>query len=76
MNKVEDLVKILTEYKLKDEEEMKRLKNNINSKYELALMDFRTIDNYDDVVETLDEVIIKLQDLQERIIERNERKLF
>ena len=53
----------------------KNRKNNINSNYTLALQDFRVIDNIEDTIETLEEVISKLDDLQERIQTRNKRNL-
>ena len=55
--------------------ELKNRKNNINSNYTLALQDFRVIDNIEDTIETLEEIINKLDDLQERIQNRNERHL-
>lgn len=40
----------------KDREEIKCevLKNNISNNYLLAKLDFRTIENYEDVIETLE----------------------
>ena len=55
--------------------ELKNRKNNINSNYTLALQDFRVIDNIEDTIETLEEVIIKLDDLQERIQNRNNKAI-
>lgn len=55
--------------------ELKNRKNNINSNYTLALQDFRVIDNIEDTIETLEEVITKLDDLQERIQNRNNRAI-
>lgn len=55
--------------------ELKNRKNNINSNYTLALQDFRVIDNIEDTIETLEEIITKLDDLQERIQNRNKRSL-
>lgn len=46
-------------------------KGNINKSYYLAKHDFRVIENMEDGYETLDYVIDKLKDCQERIIERN-----
>lgn len=46
-------------------------KGNINNLYYLAKYDFRIIENMEDVYETLDYIIDKLKDCQERIIERN-----
>lgn len=55
--------------------ELKNRKNNINSNYTLALQDIRVIDNIEDTIETLEEVITKLEDLQERIQNRNKRDI-
>lgn len=55
--------------------ELKNRKNNINSNYTLALQDIRVINNIEDTIETLEEVITKLEDLQERIQNRNKRNL-
>lgn len=78
-------VSIMDYLKLKEEiiklhllkvNELKNRKNNINSNYTLALQDFRVIDNIEDTIETLEEFITKLDDLQERIQNRNKRSLF
>lgn len=53
--------------------ELKNRKNNINSNYTLALQDFRVISNIEDTIETLTEIISKLDDLQERIKNRNNK---
>lgn len=65
---------------IKDEKEMrlieiKNRKNNINSNYLMAKHDFRVIENLEDSVETLGYLIEKLNDLQERIIDRNNQRL-
>ena len=46
-------------------------KNNINHNYAIAKHDFRVIENMEDVIETLQYCVDKINDLQERIIERN-----
>lgn len=51
--------------------ELENRKNNINSNYTLASKDFIDIDNIDDTIETLEEIITKLDDLQERIQNRS-----
>lgn len=70
--------------KLKDEviklhllkiEELKIRKNNINSNYTSALQDIRVIKNIEDTIETLQNIISELNDLQERIQNRNNGKL-
>lgn len=52
---------------------LKNRKNNINSNYDLAILDFKVIDNNEDVIDTLESILDKLEDLKERIIERNNR---
>lgn len=56
--------------------ELKNRKNNINSNYTLALQDFRVIENIEDTIKTLAEIIIKLEDLQERIQDRNKKDIY
>ena len=51
-------------------------KNNISQHYEMAKHDFRVIDNMEDCIETYQYVIEKLEDLQDRIIERNKERIF
>ena len=46
-------------------------KCHIHSDYYMAKHDFRSIENMTDIYETLDYIIDKLQDCQDRIIERN-----
>lgn len=71
LNLKEEIVKL---HLLKNTE-LKNRKNNINSNYTLALQDFRDIDNIEDTIETLEEIITKLDDLQERIQNRNNRAI-
>ena len=52
---------------------LKEKKSRINSNYSLAKLDFITIDNIEDAIDTLEHIIYKLEDLQERIIDRNKR---
>lgn len=53
------------------EEEINKRKNNINSNYLLAKLDFLAIENYTDSVETFNKIIDEITDLQDRIIKRN-----
>ena len=53
------------------ETDLKNRKNNINSNYMLAKHNFRVIDNIEDSIETLIDIIDKLEQLQDRIAERN-----
>ena len=46
-------------------------KNNINHNYTIAKHDFQVIENMEDIFETLQYCVDKINDLQERIIERN-----
>lgn len=54
----------------------KNRKNNINHNYNLAKHDFRVIENMEDCIETYREIVDDLNDLQERIIERNQERIF
>lgn len=61
---------------VKKERDMKKIhvknrKSNINSSYDLAKHDFRCIENMEDVIETYDYIIEQLEELQDRIVERN-----
>lgn len=75
MFNIKDLIKLLEDYKKQDIEKLEKLKNNISSTYLLAKNDFRTIENYEDSIKTLDYVIDMLNILQQRIIERNTEPL-
>lgn len=68
---VKELVRIINKERLNKIDEINYLKNNINSSYTLAKLDFTVIDNKTDFVETLDNVLTLLEDLQMRIIARN-----
>lgn len=68
INEIIELLEIQKELK-KQKIEIK--KGNINKSYYLAKHDFRVIENMEDVYETLDYIIDKLKECQERIIERN-----
>lgn len=68
---IKEMITLIKQEKTLNEINLKNRKNNINSNYMLAKNDFRAIDNIEDVIETLDYIIDKLEDCQERIIERN-----
>lgn len=68
---IKEMITLIKQEKTLNEINLKNRKNNINSNYMLAKHDFRVIDNIEDVIETLDYIIEKLRDCQERIIERN-----
>ena len=68
---IKEMITLIKQEKTLNEINLKNRKNNINSKYMLAKHDFRAIDNIEDVIETLDYIIDKLKDCQERINERN-----
>ena len=63
----EEIKKVLNDY----EEEIKARKENINANYILAKLDILAIDNYCDTIETLKKILEELDNLQNRIIERN-----
>ncbi len=70
---VKELVEIINKERLNKIDEINYLKNNINSSYTLAKLDFIVIDNKTDFVETLDDVLTLLENLQMRIISRNKK---
>ena len=68
---MKEIIKELIQLKNKKADELNKRKNNINSNYELAKLDFTAIENYNDSVETLRIIIEELEELQKRIIKRN-----
>lgn len=52
---------------------MQELKHNINSNYVLAKLDLITIENYQDSIDTFNNILIELDNLQKRIIKRNNK---
>ena len=50
------------------------IKNNITSSYVIEKNDFITIDNYIDCIESYNEIVSILKNLQDRIIIRNKRR--
>lgn len=69
---INDLILIIQGLVANKKEKLKERKNNINSNYTLAKIDFTCIDNMEDVIATLETRILPtLKTLQNRIIERN-----
>lgn len=68
---IKEMITLIKLEKTLKETDLKNRKNNINSNYMLAKHDFRVIDNIEDSIETLIDIIDKLEQLQDRIAERN-----
>ena len=68
---IREIMELLDNQKRIEKQMIEIRKRNINKSYYLAKHDFRVIENMEDVYETLDYIIDKLKDCQERIIERN-----
>lgn len=68
---ISQVIRILTEQKELEKDCINNRKNHISQSYDMAKHDFRCIENMEDYFETLDYMIEKLQDCQDRIIERN-----
>lgn len=68
---IKEMITLIKQEKTLKEINLKNRKNNINSNYMLAKNDFRVIDNIEDSIETLTDIIDELEELQERIVERN-----
>lgn len=68
---IKEMITLIKQEKTLKEINLKNRKNNINSNYMLAKHDFRVIDNIEDSIETLTDIIDELEQLQDRIVERN-----
>lgn len=68
---IKEMIEIVKKERDMEKIHINNRKNNINHSYDLAKHDFRCIDNMEDVVETYDYIIEQLEELQDRIIERN-----
>lgn len=68
---VYELRKIIKEEIEKTEKVLKEKRQNINSNYELARLDFIVIENMNDSINTLQCINEELEDLQHRIRKRN-----
>lgn len=66
-----EMIKIVENAIKEKELKIKEKKQNINSNYTLAKLDFTVIDNMEDCLKTFNEVLKELNKLQNRIIERN-----
>ena len=66
-----DIKKIIEQ----DEKSLKDKMENISSSYMLAKLDFITIDNLKDSIETYNKVLLELEDLLQRRISRNNTKV-
>ena len=71
MNKPIDYAEMLKKRIDELKEKVKEKKNNINSNYTLAKLDFTTIDNMNDSIEVYEKIVVMLDNLQNRIIDRN-----
>lgn len=68
---IKEIIELLEIQKELKKQKIEIKKGNINNSYYLAKHDFRVIENMEDAYETLDYIIDKLKECQERIIERN-----
>lgn len=69
--RLNELITLINKEKEEVEKEIVKRKSNISSTYYFAKHDFRCIDNFEDQAETYCYILEKLEDLQDRIIERN-----
>lgn len=70
---VKDLISLLEDTKIEKIQKIKYKKHNISSNYILAKIDFTTIENMQDFVDTISNILVDLNKLQDRIIERNRK---
>lgn len=73
---VKDIISLLEKEKQQRIIELKNRKENISSSYFMAQHDFKIIENIEDIIKTLDNVIDKLKDCQDRIIELNRQRYY
>jgi hypothetical protein len=69
---IKEIIELLEIQKELHKQKIEIKKENINKSYNLAKHDFRVIENMQDAYETLDYIIDKLKNCQERIVERNQ----
>ena len=74
MKTIKDIITELTEYREERTKELNWRKNEIHNTYILAKHDLLVIENMQDSENTLNKIIDELQELQKRIIERNNKK--
>lgn len=70
---IRELIKNIKDCKRLKEIELKNRKNNISQNYELAQMDFIVIENIEDTIQVLNILDFEIEQLQERIRERNRK---
>ena len=70
------LIKLIEEQKELEKECIENRKHNINKDYYMAKHDFRCIENMEDVIEEYEYIINRLNDLQDRVIERNKVSMY
>lgn len=68
---IKEMIEIVEKERDMKKIHVKNRKSTINSSYDLAKHDFRVIENMEDVIETYDYIIEQLEELQDRIVERN-----
>lgn len=68
---IKELNKIVKNEKEVRDFNVKALKNKISNNYTSAKRDIKTIENFEDTIDTLEYVVDLLNKLQERIIKRN-----
>lgn len=68
---IKEMITLIKQEKTLKEITLKNRKQNINSSYMLAKQDFRCIENIEDTIETYNEIIDDLEELQDRVVERN-----
>lgn len=72
--KLPELVKMMEKEVVLERECLNDKKNNINSNYDLARIDFTCIDNMCDCLAVYEHILELLKDLQQRVIDRNTGK--
>ena len=72
---IRELIKNIKDSKRLKEIELKNRKNNINRNYELAQMDFIDIENIEDTIQVLDNLDFEVEQLENRIKERNRKEI-
>lgn len=68
---IKEMITLIKQEKTLKEVTLKNRKQNINSSYMLAKHDFRCIENIEDAIETYNEIIDDLEELQNRVVARN-----
>lgn len=71
MYSVNDLLNVVEKYIKNDKEELAKRKNNISNNYILAKNDIKAIENFEDSKKVCENIEKQLNDLQQRIVNRN-----